>query len=127
MTANDETLKLLCEIRHQFTNYEKLIVFYNTYPKKRTELNSNIRKLIERGPDYIEKFKDKVKSLEDYVNLNKKESKKRFLKEEEERLHKANPECMSKNIKEWAQNNLNQIIRLNNEYRFNKKRSSSND
>lgn len=123
--ANDEKLKLLCEIRHQFTNYEKLIVFYNTYPRKRSELNHNIKKLIENGPDYVEVFREKVKKIEDYVNLNKKDAKKRFLQEEETRLRQANPECMERNIKEWALNNLSQVIRLNNSYRQ-RKRSLQN-
>ena len=114
----DEHLRLLCQIRHEFTNYEKLILFYNTYPKKRKELNGVIARLIKEGPDYISEFKRKVKSIENYIDLNKKEAKQRFLKEEEERLRitSGDPGATKKILKEWAQNNLNEIIRLNNKH-----------
>ena len=115
-TEIDENLKLLCEIRHKFTNYEKLAVFYNLFPSKRSELNRAINTLINVGPDGITQFKEKVKKLEEYVNLNNKKAKKRFLEKEEQRIRKANPDCMDSIIKEYAKNNLNGYIRLNNQY-----------
>ncbi|MCR5610062.1 MAG: hypothetical protein K6G26_13470 [Lachnospiraceae bacterium] len=125
-SKNNEQLRLICQIRHEFTNYDKLVTFYDIYPNRRKELNGIIRKLIDEGPDYVETFRKKVKHIEEVVNLNRKEAKKKFLAQEEQRLRECNPLCKEKNIKEWALNNLNKIIRINNTYIQNK-RSIEND
>lgn len=115
-SKNDPHLKLLCEIRHSFTNYDKLTLFYAMCPEKRTALNRVISNLIKNGPDYIETFKEKVKKIECAVDLNKKEAKKKFLIKEEQRLCEANPERKKTDIKKLALLNLNNIIRSNNQY-----------
>lgn len=125
-SKNNEDLKLICDIRHQFTNYEKLVYFYSVFPKRRKELNSYIGKLIREGPDAIEDFKQKIKKLERKVNLNGKEGKEAFLKQEEKRLKREYPDLTPKQLREWALASRSQIIRLNNNY-INKKRSRKNE
>lgn len=125
-SKNDENIKLICDIRHQFTNYEKLVYFYSVFPKRRKELNSYIGKLIREGPDAIEAFKQKVKKLEKKVNLNEKEGKEAFLKQEEKRLKREYPDLTQKQLKEWALASRSQIIRLNNDY-INRTRSRKNE
>lgn len=114
-TEYDEHLKLLCQIRHEYTNYEKLMVFYHLYPGKRSELNGVINKLIEVGPEGIQKFREKVKKIEDYVNLNRKKTKKRFIKEQTIRIKEQYPNYSNSIVKKCAETMLSQYIRENNE------------
>lgn len=123
---NNESLRLLCKIRHEHTNYNKLTIFYKLYPKKRSELNSAINKLIKVGPDGIDEFKKKVKSIEDYVNLNRKESKKRFIQERIIKLKQENPTFMDSLTKKCAEAMLAKYIRKNNNY-INKIKECNND
>lgn len=114
-TKTDEHLRLLCQIRHECTNYEKLMVFYNMYPNKRSELNKAIDQLIKVGPEGIEHFRQKVKHIEDYVNLNRKKSQKRFLKEQSLRIKEQYPNYSNCIVKKCAETMLSQYIRENNE------------
>lgn len=124
---HDERLKLLCEIRHNHTNYPKLTIFYCLYPNKRLELNRLISKLINTGPDYVPTFRRKVKKIEEYINLNSKEGKERFLIKEKKNLIKEYPDLTPKELNEWALINRSKLIRANNKYIQNLKRRSTQD
>lgn len=116
-SKTNEHIKLICDIRHQHTNYEKLVVFYNMYPDKRSELNREISKLIKEGPEGIIEFRENVKQIEDWVNLNIKKSQKRFIDEEINRLQEYHPHYSKSKLKNIAQDKLAMYIRRNNESR----------
>lgn len=116
-TANkDENLKLLCDIRHQYTNYDKLAMFYSVYPEKRSALNGVIAELIKTGPDGIDKFRKRVKVIEEYVDLNRKEAKQRFLNDKIVKLRMENPQYDYALAKKIAETNLASFIRKNNKH-----------
>lgn len=113
-TYRDEKLKLLCDIRHQYTNYDKLSTFYSIYPEKRTALNVAIGNLIKKGPDGITKFRNEVNKIEEYVDLNKKKAKERFVNEYIVKLRTENPQLDYSYAQERARVKLADIIRKNN-------------
>ena len=115
-TKKDDKLKLLCDIRHQHTKYDKLAHFYSVYPEKRSQLNKAIHNLIEVGPDGIERFRKRVKKLEDYVNLNMKSAKERFINENIVRLRVEHPEYSYSLAQKCAETILADHIRKNNEH-----------
>ncbi|MDT3387470.1 MAG: hypothetical protein LIR46_06895 [Bacteroidota bacterium] len=115
-TAKDERLKLLCDIRHQHTRYDKLAHFYSIYPEKRSQLNKTIHDLIEAGPDGIDNFRKRVKKLEDYVNLNMKKAKERFLNEKIVKIRVEHPEYSYSLAEKCAETVLADHIRKNNEH-----------
>lgn len=115
-SQTDEHLRLLCHIRHEYTNYEKLAVFYKIYPKRRSELNAEINRLIKEGPDGIERFRKRVKFIENQINLNLKDVKKRFIEEEMKRIKEKYPHYMDSTIKKCAETVAARYIRENNEY-----------
>lgn len=112
--TKDDQLKLLCDIRHQYTKYDKLAHFYNIYPEKRSQLNKAIHNLIEVGPDGIDAFRKKVKKLEDYVNLNMKRAKERFINESIVKLRVEHPEYNYSLAQKCAETILADHIRKNN-------------
>lgn len=112
----DEQLKLLCDIRHQHTHYDKLAHFYSVYPEKRSQLNKTIHDLIEDGPDGIERFRKRVKKLEDYVNLNMKAAKERFINNMIVKIRLEHPEYSHSLAKKCAETVLADHIRKNNEH-----------
>lgn len=115
-SKKNERLKLICEIRHQHTNYDKLTVFYALYPQYRSELNSQIGKLIDNGPEGILEFRENVKSIESWVNLNIKGSQKRFIDEQIQTLKEKNPSYSNSTLKRMAQDKLDFYLKRNNEH-----------
>lgn len=113
-TETDEHLKLLCHIRHEYTNYDKLMGYYNLYIDKRTELNTAITKLIRRGPDGIDSFRKKVKAIEEYVDITKKKAKQRFINEQIVRIRLENPDYTVAFAKKCAKSMLANYIKENN-------------
>ena len=114
--SKNDKLKLLCNIRHQYTNYDKLAMFYSVYPEKRSALNSVIAELIKTGPDGIDEFRKKVKVIEEYVNLNRKAAKQRFLNDKIVKLRMENPQYDYALAKKIAETNLASFIRKNNKH-----------
>lgn len=105
-----DLLPFVTQIRHEFTNYDKLIPFYQYYGKQRTILNGIIFALI-KGEIDIPTFKERVTEIENYVDLTKKRNQKRFLKTEQERLkNKALQPISEKDLKKFAKNNLSSIL-----------------
>lgn len=115
-SKDNERLKLICEIRHKHTNYDKLTVFYFLYPQYRSELNSQISKLIDNGPEGILEFRENIKSIENWVNLNIKESQKRFITEQMQSLKEKNPNYSNSTLKRMAQDKLEFYLKRNNEH-----------
>ena len=107
---NPEMLPFVTEIRHRFTNYDRLVTFYQYYRHKRSILNGVIYALIKEEID-IPTFKERVAKIEAYVDLTKKENQKRFLKTEQERLNKQSIQQLSpKTLKQFAKNNLSSML-----------------
>lgn len=114
-SKDNERIKLICDIRHQHTNYDRLVVFYSLYPRRRAELNSKIGKLIETGPEGILEFREDVKHIENWVNLNVKDSQKRFIEEQVYKLKETHPTYSNTTLKKLAKEKLAHYIRRNNE------------
>jgi hypothetical protein len=103
-------LPYLMEIRHNFTNYDGLVTFYQYYKKQRTKLNGVIYALLKEQID-IPTFHERVKQIEDFVDLTQKDNQKRFIKTEMERLGKQSFQPQSNRIlRKWAKNNLAHML-----------------
>lgn len=103
-------MQLVAQIRHEFTNYDKLARFYSYYRDKRSELNFTIGKLIKEIIT-IQEFHDKVDEIEAYVDLTNKSNQKRFLKEEAARLKSITFNNHTETtLKKYAKHNLNLVM-----------------
>lgn len=85
MLSSKDRIEFIAQIRHQCTNYEKLSNFYYYYKNKRSELNSLIGMLLDNAIE-IPEFRKRVSEIENYIDLNIKSNRKRFIEEETARL-----------------------------------------
>jgi len=72
--------KIISDLRHKSTNYEKLATFYECQPKYRRRLNA-ICGDYARGMLTEEQFKAEIRLVEAEVNLTIKKNQKRYIKE----------------------------------------------
>lgn len=79
MDNGQDFRETIARIRHEFTNYDKLAVFYHVLPHYRTQLNGIISALIKNKMS-IPEFREKVKQIENLVNLNLKKNQKSYIR-----------------------------------------------
>lgn len=76
---NGKIDRVICQIRHEFTNYDRLSAFYHVQRELRTQLNRVIG-LLRLDRITIEEFRSKVRDIEQRVDLTRKPNQKRYIK-----------------------------------------------
>lgn len=110
MKLSKELLPFVAQIRHEFTNYDKLTSYYAQFREERGNLNRVISDLIGGLID-IPEFHERVKEIEERVDLTRKRNQKKYLKKQQKLLQRQKCYTQSQ-IHEISKRNLQNVLNL---------------
>lgn len=103
--------ELVCKIRHEFTNYDRLSSFYHVWRKYRSALNRVITMLINEQID-IPEFRERVAQIESKVDLTRPKNQKKYLKQRRDAMCRAPHTYTIDAANRIAKSNLASILQL---------------